>query len=221
MATVREGSVPRGEERVVLRNVRWETYESLLADQRDAAGPRLAYDGGTLEIMSPLIRHEETNRNLQMVAETLATEWDWDIRNVGSATFRLEAQARGFEPDSAFYVQNAGAVGVMEEVSIAGGDPPPDLVIEVDFTSSSLPKLPLLHGLGVPEIWRYFGTSVRVLQRTEEGYAEAPESAAFPGVTPVLLNDFLARSGTLRRAAWVRSLQDWARANRPTRPQTG
>ncbi|HEY9779787.1 MAG TPA: Uma2 family endonuclease [Leptolyngbyaceae cyanobacterium] len=34
-------------------------------------------------------------------------------------------------------------------------DLPPDLMLEVDFSNSSLNKLPIYTALGVPEIWRY------------------------------------------------------------------
>ncbi len=38
---------------VVLRGVRWETYERLLADHQDSSGTRLNYDSEILEIMAP------------------------------------------------------------------------------------------------------------------------------------------------------------------------
>ena len=34
-------------------------------------------------------------------------------------------------------------------------DPPPDLALEIDLTSKSLPRLPIYLRLGVPEIWCY------------------------------------------------------------------
>ena len=40
------------EQRVVLYNVSWETYERLV-EEIDNPGTRLAYDEGVLEIMSP------------------------------------------------------------------------------------------------------------------------------------------------------------------------
>jgi hypothetical protein len=48
-----------GEQRITLRHISWETYESLLADHVDASAPRFTYSGGTLEIMSPSSEHEE------------------------------------------------------------------------------------------------------------------------------------------------------------------
>jgi Uma2 family endonuclease len=42
---------------VVLDNVTWRTYEQLLADLVDRSAPRLTYDRGVLEIMSPTHEH--------------------------------------------------------------------------------------------------------------------------------------------------------------------
>lgn len=36
-------------------------------------------------------------------------------------------------------------------------DPPPDLVLEIDITSSSLDKRPIYAAFGVSELWRYDG----------------------------------------------------------------
>ena len=35
------------EQRMVLHNVRWETYERLLAEQADSSAPRFTYDRGS------------------------------------------------------------------------------------------------------------------------------------------------------------------------------
>jgi Uma2 family endonuclease len=46
------------ERKVILHNVRWETYERLLAEQESGSAPRFTYDRGELEIMSPSTEHE-------------------------------------------------------------------------------------------------------------------------------------------------------------------
>jgi len=38
------------EQKVILHNISWKTYESLLADYASQSSPRLTYDRGTLEI---------------------------------------------------------------------------------------------------------------------------------------------------------------------------
>ena len=98
------------EQSVVLHDVSWQTYAHLLEDLADNSTPRLTYDRGTLEIMSPTAQREELNRTLALLVEILALELGLDIRSLGSTTFRQEDLERGFEPDSCFYVQNAQAV---------------------------------------------------------------------------------------------------------------
>ena len=78
--------------------VSWSTYEQLLADLIDQSSPRLCYDRGTLEIMSPSPEHERVNRVLALLIELTAEELDIDIESLGSMTFMREDLARGFEP---------------------------------------------------------------------------------------------------------------------------
>src|SRR6185503_6502189 len=95
------------EQRIMLRNVSWETYERLLADHLDSSSPRFTYYRGALEIMSPSSEHEELNRAIARMVEIIIEEMDIDARNLGSTTFKREDLERGFEPDSCFYIQNA------------------------------------------------------------------------------------------------------------------
>src|ERR671939_1507804 len=159
------------EQRVILHNVRWETYERLLADLQDSSAPRLTYDRGTLEIMSSSSEHERYNRTIAQVVEELAVEMEIDLDNLGSTTFRREDLDRGFEPDSCFYIQNAVRVRGKKRIDLTV-DPPPDLVIEIDITSPSLDKFPIYAAVGVPEVWRYDGTHVTMYRLTGERYVE-------------------------------------------------
>jgi Uma2 family endonuclease len=97
----------QSEETVLLRNISWRTYEDLLCDFQDHSSPRLAYDRGVLEIMSPSPEHERYNRALALLVEVVAEETDLDIETLGSATVKRQDLLRGFEPDSCFYIQNA------------------------------------------------------------------------------------------------------------------
>ena len=91
-------------QRVVLRHVSWETYERLLTDHAQCSSPRFTYDHGVLEIMSPSIKHERLNRSIATLCEVIAEEWHMELDNADSTTFKREDFARGFEPDSCFYV---------------------------------------------------------------------------------------------------------------------
>jgi Uma2 family endonuclease len=94
------------DQRIVLRNVSWETYERLLAEHAGSSNPRFTYDRGVLEIVNPSAEHEELSHVLTLLVNVVAEELDIDIRDSGSTTFRREDLARGFEPDSCFYIQS-------------------------------------------------------------------------------------------------------------------
>ena len=50
------------EERVLLHNISWDTYEHLLADNTSPA-TRFAYDEGELEVLVVSIGHKRPNRS--------------------------------------------------------------------------------------------------------------------------------------------------------------
>lgn len=196
---------------VILNNVSWQSYECLLKDFENCSAPRLTYDKGALQIMSPLPEHEERNRALALLVEVLAEERGFSIRSLGSTTFRREEDQRGFEPDSCFYIQNARALGRSRRIDLSQ-DPSPDLVIEIDTTRPSLDKLPLYAQVGVPEVWLDTGEQVSVFARRDaNGYDEAPQSLAFPGLTGARLTEFVSASEQLERLDWLRAVRSWAR----------
>lgn len=200
---------PAAEQRVTLQ-VSWETYERLLAEHPDAAGPRFTYDEGTLEIMVVSASHETPNRILARLVDEVAVELGINAYPLGSTTFKREELLKGFEPDSAFYI---GRRSVLWDTEVdAAVDPPPDLVIEIDVSRSSLPRFPIFAAFGVPEVWRYDGTRVSIWRLEAGRYVEAERSTALPVVTGPLATRFLEESRTLPSTEWVRRVREWARS---------
>lgn len=197
------------EQRVTLHNVSWGTYERLLSDLQDSSAPRLTYDRGTLEIMSPSSEHERYNRTVAQIVEELAVEMDMNIDSLGSTTFRREDIDRGFEPDSCFYIQNVERVRGKKRIDLSA-DPPPDLVIEIDITSPSLDKFPIFAQVGVPEVWRFDGRRLAIYELSGSAYLEREASIAFPAVTASDVTTFVRDSETMDRPEWVRKLRGWA-----------
>jgi Uma2 family endonuclease len=204
-------------QRVMMYDISWETYERLLVDFAESSAPRLTYDRGTLEIISPLPDHEKYNRTINLLVEEVADSLGLDVENLGSTTFKREDLAKGFKPDSCFYVQNAERVRGKSQLELSV-DPPPDLVIEIDPptawapASSSLPKLPIYAQLGIPEVWRYNGKEMTLLLLEEGVYREGQESRALPRLTRSDLTQFLEDSKTLKRTEWRRKLREWLRS---------
>jgi Uma2 family endonuclease len=111
----------------------------------------------------------------------------------GSATYRRRRKAKGAEPDTSFYVQNAARKIGKRRIDLET-DPPPDVVVEIDVSNESLSKFPIYAALGVPEIWLYDGQEARFYELAEQSYREIPRSLAFPALTADALTEFLAHS---------------------------
>src|SRR5258708_19790033 len=208
------------EERVVLENVSWETYERLLAESIESVGTRFTYDEGVLEIMVVYIGHENPNRTLAYLVEIVAAETDRDLHRAGSTPFKRKDLAKGFEPDSCFYFGHADQVRGKEELDPMK-DPPPDLVIEVDITRSSLNRFPIFAAMGVPEVWCFDGDRV-MMYRLEKGrYSEIETSLALAPLTASQSTIFLDESRRQKSTVWLRRVRDWVRGSEPRQEWSG
>lgn len=199
------------EGRVLLRNVSWETYERLISEREERRTPRFHYDRGELEILSPSSRREGISRVVASLVEEVAVEMDLDVESVGSTTFKREDLERGFEPDECFYfAENIELVRGKENIDLDAGDPPPNLIIEVDTTNPSLDKLSIYARLGVAEVWRFAGGSAEILALRSGAYEAAAASLAFPSLSRKTLTRFVERGLAMRRPAWAREVREWA-----------
>lgn len=209
MATI-AAPVDQRDQRIVLHGIRWETYESLLADDTDRNAPRLTYDQGTLEIMSPGKSHERDNRALSLIVWTVATEHGINFDDVGSMTYKQATVQRGFEADSTFYLLDPDT-DLADEIE-GNEDRPPDLVIEIDYSRSSLQKLNLYASLNISEVWRWDGARA-VFYHLEAGqYQEIERSRMVPVLTPTVVTEFVLSNRSMTKAQWLRSVRDWARS---------
>jgi len=189
-------------DRVIVSNVSWETYESLLKDIENQSSPRLAYDHGVLEIMSPHFEHDRAKEILADIAKITLEQLDFDFEAAGSTTFKREALKRGFEPDSSFYIQNAARVRGKKRLDMEI-DPPPDLIVEIDVSNDSLNKLPLYAALGVPEVWRY-ANAIEIWVLDESRYVRRSDSTAIPILNEKVISELMESSLTMKRPAWAR-----------------
>jgi len=139
------------ESRVVLHNVSWSTFQSLA---REATSGRLAYDQGTMEIMSPSYHHEFVKRAIGRMIEVYTEEMGIPLAPASSTTLSREELAKGIEADESYYITSAPRIFGKTQIDLTN-DPPPDLVVEVDIPSSSLDKLAICRSIGIPEVWRF------------------------------------------------------------------
>ena len=104
-----------------------------------------------------------------------------------------ESLERGIEPDECFYIENEAKVRGKDNLDMSV-DPPPDLAVEIDISRDSRRRLSIYAALGVPEVWRFDGTSLTVYVRQAHGeYEAAPVSPHFPSIPPTEIEAILKR----------------------------
>jgi Uma2 family endonuclease len=200
------------EQRVILSNISWQTFEQLLKELGDNRASRLAYDEGILEIMTPLGRHENNNRFIDDLIRAIADELDLNLKKFGSLTLKRSKKQKGAEPDSCYYLQNEALVRSKQEIDL-DNDPPPDLVLEIDITSGSLDKRPIYAAIGVPEFWRYDGNKLQVfvLQQSTGEYQSVSQSPTFPWMSLDVIPRFIRQSLVDGETATLRAFRAWVR----------
>ncbi|MBD2607582.1 Uma2 family endonuclease [Scytonema hofmannii FACHB-248] len=198
------------EQRTVLHNISWETFETLLAETGEHRGSRFAYEDGTLEIMTPLFEHENPKSNFGNFIVALAEELEIEIKSAGSTTLKRRIAKRGIEPDNCYFIQNELAIRGKETLNLET-DPAPDLAIEIDITSSSVNKLGIYSALGIAELWRYNGRDLKFYQLREGQYVECEFSIAFPIVSVSDISRFIQQSKTMGEIALLKSFRAWVR----------
>lgn len=211
MSAVLELTKPKISKNEVLYGVSWEVYQELLTDYWEMPSPRFTYDSGILEINMPnSSSHEANTFILTQIVVYIAGELEIDFQNFGSMTFQKKDISKGFEPDSCFYIQS---LALIEGKSNLGkeNEIPPDLIIEVNRTSSSVPRMPIFAAFGVKEVWRFDGKKVKFYTLEEGVYLETEKSVALPVLSGAKATEFLRESREMKSSVWAKRIRDWAK----------
>ncbi|MCL1493627.1 MAG: Uma2 family endonuclease [Pseudanabaena sp. Salubria-1] len=203
---------PLAENRVILDNISWDTFERLLTDIGDRRKTLFHYINSTLEIMSPLSLHEGSNRFIDDLIRAFSDELAIDLRKLGSLLMKIPDLKLGAEPDSCYYIQNEPIIRG-KEVIIVGQDPAPDLVLEVDITNPSDRRLPIYALLAVPEVWRYDGYSLEFLALENGAYQPIEKSLSFPDLPAAIVVEYVQKRLTLGESGTLREFRKWVREN--------
>jgi Uma2 family endonuclease len=197
-------------ERFVFYGVGWEGYQSLLK-MVDNRRVRVTYDRGDVELMAPLAIHELYKKAFGRLVDIICEELDIPVIAQGSTTFQREDLDRGLEPDECIYLASIGQIHDRKALTL-DIDPPPDLAIEVDITSSSLDRQGIYAALGVREIWRFDGETLRVFCLTEAGvYQGSDKSRAFPFLPMAEVARMVREADPNNDIRWIRDCGAWFR----------
>jgi Uma2 family endonuclease len=200
-----------GEQRLLLNEVSWDAYRAIGEALRDRPALRMTYDRGRLELMTTSPEHEKLKKRLARLIETLAEECGLAIEPAGNMTFQREDLQRGLEPDDCFWVAHEPQVRGRSTWE-PGRDPPPDLALEIEISRSALSRMEVYAALGVPEVWRFDGTTLLIqLLQADGSYRAVDQSPTFPKVPPAELVRFAQLSGTTDYLGLIRSFREWVR----------
>lgn len=188
---------PREDHVVQLSGLDWADYERLLAARGEHSAPRLCFDQGELQVMSPGPDHERVKSFLGCWIEVWAEERGVDLTPLGSWTLKDPRLGRGAEPDECY------VLGV-EPKDVA------DLVIEVVWTAGGMNMLPLYAALGVPEVWVWRKGALRVHVREPDGtMLEVGASRVLAGIDRQQLLGFLDHpTATAAQRGYRRALRE-------------
>jgi Uma2 family endonuclease len=118
-----------------------------------------------------------------------------NVECLGQTTWRKKALSKGLEPDACYYIKSAELIHGKRIITL-DSDPPPDIAVEIDLTRRSFRKLSIYAALGIPEVWRYDGQTLRIYALTENQYSEIHESQFLSGLTDSMLARVLEASTT-------------------------
>jgi Uma2 family endonuclease len=195
---------------VLLRGIRWSTYQAILDDIGDRRLPH-SYDRGDLEIMLPGYEHDFFSLRFPPLLDILSDELGIRFECAGSTTLGREDLEKGLEPDQSFYIRHEAQIRGKKELDLSEV-PPPDLAIEIDITRKSINRLEIYAALGVPEVWRFSDNKLIVYHLGPDGtYALAKTSLSFPWLPLTELGRFLELAPTMDRLSWRQSFRAWVR----------
>jgi Uma2 family endonuclease len=124
--------------------------------------------------------------------------------NLRESTKRQEMNY-GIEPDECFYIQNHLTMIGKDRLDLSV-DPPPDLALEVDVTSKT--QIEAYIRLGVPELWVYEDTELKIYTLQSGQYQNSAISPTFPEL-PILawVSEVLEQSRAIGRSPALRAFR--------------
>ena len=200
--------IPPGQ-RVYLGELSWNMFQQALEELGDTRGSRLAYRKGVLEIMSPLLEHEDDKDIIGDFIKILLEEQDIEFRNAGSTTFKRDDLATAVEPDQCFYIEHEAMIRGKQRIDLSI-DPPPDLVLEIDITANT--RMDIYEMLGVPEAWRFDGSTLHIYVLNAGHYQIVESSRQFPAFdVRAVVPRYLEQSRVQGRNRTMRGFRQWVR----------
>lgn len=153
--------------------------------------------------------HDRDKTRFGRLIEDLTAVLRIPIDGCGSTTLRRGDVRKGLEPDEAFYIRNEARVRGKFEMDL-DVDPPPDLAIEIDITSSSVDREGIYAAIGVPELWWFDGETLRLFRLGDGGaYEPTATSPSFPFLPIDEFAAFIDLRPGEDQTSWSNRFRDW------------
>ena len=181
---------------------------------------RLTHYDRTLEIeVATGSPHDYVSRLLFAFVSAWCEEFSIDVRPSGSATWWADGvpgvdpdDLPGLEADETFHVRSFEAVRGRDRLRIANGDPPPDLAVEVVFSSPLNGKERTYAALGVGELWVWRDDALTVRTLADGGeFMAAADSPNLPGFPFALAAGLIARRNEGSQTELLREFREAVR----------
>jgi Uma2 family endonuclease len=172
-------NIPSGCE-ITLRYQSWQDYEYLLNLRPDHSKIKIGFNAILKEIrlMSPLPLHGNQVSVLTDLVKILLKHNQLDWHSFDPITLK-KSPFVGLEPDHCFYIKNSTKILGKERIDLTI-DPPPDLVIEVDLTSTT--KIDDYVAISSPEVWIYRQEQLLIYLFANSQYNLSQKSNLFPDI---------------------------------------
>ncbi len=210
------------EQRLVLPNVSWQQFETLLVELGQNRSARLTYARGKLEMMTPMADHERCRKLVESLILVVGDEIGVMVAAIAPVLIIHRELQCSIQPDACYYLKSQSIAEQPQEideiVTVQLPDQPvPDLLVEVAMTKSGLNKFAICASLGIPELWQYVTTSgedvlkgeMRIYQLQDRAYVECTQSPAFPFLPSSRILQFLQHSDALGLQQAIALLRDW------------
>jgi Uma2 family endonuclease len=208
------------DKRVVIIDVTWDDYESLLEQIGESRNCRVAFDGKDIEMMTLGPFHERQKSLLDWFIMIVAGELKIERQPMGSTTWKRKKLKRAIESDVCYYfdpakLTAAAAAAHSDDVDVY---PNPDLAAEVDISPPKIDRPGIYAALKVPEFWRVCNKTVSIEQLGPDGnYVVVPRSRFLP-VRAEDVTRWVFSEDSSSLVAWEGRLRQWIRDELVSRP---